>query len=276
MYDSVFVARYRSVGGFPRSIRPWIRRGACAIGAPIMEGISPDPGSGPPTIRTILYAPTWEGYSDSTNYSSLLEGGAALVASMPTLTDRGIRVIVRPHPNTGRRLPEHRRVVERLLGAGAAPGQDKAAEFEAADLMISDVSGVTAEWLFTQKPSIMPVSARLATIDRSADRLRRDHPWMYQWDPARDELADVLAALEQDDRLRKTRASAARSMYRGHRSLDEAVATFDLALSAIGVRKTPIPIRWAFEALRLPGVGAASHAIRRVRRRARRRSLVRS
>jgi hypothetical protein len=54
-------------------------------------------------------------------------------------------------------------------------------------------------------------------------------------------------------------------MYRGHRSLDEASETLDLALSALHFRKMRIPVRWAFELLRLPGMGTVRNLIRGVR-----------
>jgi hypothetical protein len=39
-------------------------------------------------------------------------------------------------------------------------------------------------------------------------------------------------------------------MFRGHRSLDEAVRSFDLALSSVRWRKTRVPVRWVYEAKR--------------------------
>jgi hypothetical protein len=88
---------------------------------------------------------------------------------------------------------------------------------------------------------------------------------MYQWDAAREDLATLLDRIQTDDPLRSARRSASRSIYRGHRSLDEASKTFDLALSALQFRKTRIPVRWAFEVLRLPGMGTVRNIIRGVR-----------
>ena len=151
------------------------------------------------------------------------------------------------------------------MAAGAILGQDKLADFREADLMISHISGVTAEWLLTEKPSIIPTSERLTGIGRSPSRLEREYPWMYQWDFAREDISTLLDRIQTDDPLRSVRRSASRSIYRRHRSLDEASKTFDLALSALQFRKTRIPVRWAFEVLRLPGRGTVRNIIRRVR-----------
>jgi hypothetical protein len=265
IYDSIFIARYRGLSRFPRAIRPWVSRNACAIGAPMVEGIEPDPWTKPRPVRTILYAPTWEGYSESTNYSSLDGAGPQLAALLPELTERGIKLIIRPHPRFGGGRILERSGVERIVAAGAILGQDKLADFRAADLMISDISGVTAEWLLTEKPSIIPTSDRLTGIGRSPARIEREYPWMYQWDAAREDLFTLLDRIETEDPLRSARRSASRSMYRRHRSLDEAAETLDLALSALHFRKMRIPVRWVFEVLRLPGMSTVRNLIRGVR-----------
>jgi hypothetical protein len=58
-------------------------------------------------------------------------------------------------------------------------------------------------------------------------------------------------------------------MYRGHRSIDEAVRTFDTALDSVGWRASRIPVRVVFELKqRAPAlVGLAGRVARSVRRR---------
>lgn len=271
IYDSVFVASYRSVKRFPRAIRPWISRGACAIGAPIVAGIQPDPWTAPRPVRTLLYAPTWEGYSPSTDYSSISDAAPALTGLMPQLTARGIRLIVRPHPRTGRRLPGHAQAIDELVAAGAVRSSDKATDFAAADVMLSDVSGVTGEWLFTQKPAILPFSRSLAVTGKTSGVLAREYPWMARWDVEGGDLMQAIDAIESDDPLRAARAKEAATVYRGHHSVAEAVRTFDLALSVVGYSRTRIHVRWAFEARRrfgwLPDDEAAKGLLRRFHRR---------
>ncbi|MEX2183194.1 MAG: CDP-glycerol glycerophosphotransferase family protein [Chloroflexota bacterium] len=247
VYDSVFMAHYDGVRRFPRAVRRWVGRGACAIGVPIVEGVTQDPWAFPRPVRTILYAPTWEGYRDSVDYSSVPEFVPRLVEAMPSLLADGVKVIVRPHPGTGKRRPEYRPLLDALLDAGALRGRTKAEDFAEADIMIGDVSGVVGEFLFTQKPTIMPTSARLATVIPDA-KLRAEYPWVDRWPDDGLDIQGRLAALASRDPLRGARAAAARRKFRGHRSLEEAAVTFDIALAATRWRKTRIPPRYVFEA----------------------------
>lgn len=251
LYDSMFVARYGVVRRYPRAIRRWVAQGACAIGTPIVDGLVKDPWERPRQIRTILYAPTWEGGSAKADYTSLPEVGPILLEALPRLAEQGISVIMRPHPVTGRRRPELIELRDALFAAGVRKGGVKSADFAEADLMISDISGVTAEFLFTEKPAIMPAWTRLAEIGKDDARLAEEYPWAYLWYPGRESLIERLDALQAADPLRSRRAAAAREMFRGHRSLEEAVVSFDIALSSVRWRKTRVPVRWVFETKRI-------------------------
>lgn len=251
LYDSMFVARYGVVKRYPRAIRRWVAQGACAIGTPIVDGLVKDPWERPRQIRTILYAPTWEGGSEKADYTSLGEVGPVLLEALPRLAERGISVIMRPHPTTGRRRPDLIELRDALFAAGVRKGGVKADDFAEADLMISDISGVTAEFLFTEKPVIMPAWTRLAEIGKDDARLAEEYPWVYRWHPEEEGLIERLEALQAGDPLRSTRASAARDMFRGHRSIEEAVVSFDAALSSVRWRKTRVPVRWVYETKRI-------------------------
>jgi hypothetical protein len=265
LYDSIFIAQGRAVRRFPRAIRGWVGDGACVIGTPVAESVSKDPWSRPRPIRTILYAPTWEGYRDRVDYSSLREVGPVVADLLPRLAERGTRVILRPHPATGHRRPSDTALVDSLVAAGAVRGGEKAADFAAADVMISDISGVTGEFLFTEKPAIMPVFDRLAGIGKDETRIADEYPWVYRWNPEGEDLLALLERIETSDPLRRRRAVSARRMFRGHRSLDDAVDTFDLALSSVRWRKSRIPVRWVFEAKVIrAGIARLVGAVRRL------------
>lgn len=267
IYDSVFMADYHGVGRFPRAVRRWVAEGACAIGVPIVEGAVSDPWSAPRAVRTVLYAPTWEGYRDSADYSSIPEFAPLLTAALPTLHDRGTRVVVRPHPATGSRRPEYRAAIDALLAAGAEPGHAKSEDFAAADIMIGDVSGVVGEFLFTQKPTVMPTSARLLAI-KDDQRLMAEYPWVYRWPTEGLDLPAAIAAFAEGDPLRPVRAREAARMFRDHRSLEAAARTFDLALTCVRFRRTWLPPRLVFEAKRRLGfMGPLARLRRLVRRR---------
>jgi hypothetical protein len=254
LYDALLVARYEVVNRVPRHIRRWVNAGTLAIGTPILDGATRDPWERPRPIRQVLYAPTWEGLKPASQFTSIEEAGPRLLEALPAFAQRGIRVTMRPHPIAGSRLPSIGTVLEQLEAAGMPRGTDKTADFAAADVLISDVSGVTAEFLFTEKPVIMPVSARLLTL-RDERQLAAAYPWVYRWHMEQEALEDVLDRIQAGDPLRRARAKAARRMFRGHRSLDDAARTFDVALAVAPFRRKlrVVPLRLVFEAsVRLP------------------------
>jgi hypothetical protein len=248
LYDSMFVADYAVVRRFPRSIRPWVWRGAIATGTTVVEGVRKDAWTRPRQVRTILYAPTWEGnQGDGDDFSSLEVVAPVLRELAPELAARGIEVLLRPHPATGGRLPELKDVLNELRATGVISGMSKAEAFERADLLISDVSGVTAEFLLTEKPSIMPMVPKLAKLGRDAAWLDVEYPWVYRWDATADGFRALLDEIETRDPLRARRAAEARRKFRHHTSIEDAVRTFDLALDALRWRTLPIPLRLPFE-----------------------------
>lgn len=159
----------------------------------------------------VLYAPTWEGGHDTVSYGSVASHGLTIVRA---LMDEGLRVIYRPHPLTGQRLADHGEAdneIRRLLAGNkrhrVSIGGPLANDFEAADLLLADVSSVANDWLITKKPMIVTSSAvaetreaatklldlvpRLSQADAgSAGTLAREHA---EKDPQR---SDRLALLE--------------------------------------------------------------------------------
>lgn len=111
----------------------------------------------------VLYAPTWEGGHESVSYGSVPSHGLKLVRS---LHSKGFRIIYRPHPLTGQRLAEHGEADHQIRRFLAGTGVHQvsisgplAEDFEAADLLIGDVSSVVNDWLVTGKPLIVTRSA---------------------------------------------------------------------------------------------------------------------
>jgi CDP-glycerol glycerophosphotransferase (TagB/SpsB family) len=111
---------------------------------------------------TVLYAPTWEGYFEQADYSSVAAMGVGIVRG---LLDSGARVLVKPHPATGQRGEEAaaaRAELEALVTAAPGgelltdPGQDALYDaFIAADVLVTDVSSVLIDFLATHKPYLV-------------------------------------------------------------------------------------------------------------------------
>jgi hypothetical protein len=85
--------------------------------APIdTSGTTPDP------IFTVLYAPTWEGWSEDLAHSSVATMGPAIVRALLDHSPQ-IRVLYKPHPLTGTRDPRaiarHEEIVEMIERANA-------------------------------------------------------------------------------------------------------------------------------------------------------------
>jgi hypothetical protein len=127
---------------------------------------------------TVLYAPTWEGFYAAWSYSSLLVMGERIVQSLLEL--EGVRVLVKPHPASGSVDKAYRgaaRRVEDLVRRAGAPhrvvdgltGLYEA--FNDADLLVTDVSSVVTDFLWSRKPYVMTNPNGLADED-----YRREFP----------------------------------------------------------------------------------------------------
>ncbi len=165
IFDEIWVAgpagrdRYRTaqVGVRDEQVRE--------IGRPQLvdvERARPRPAAGTDERFTVLYAPTWEGFYAAGNYSSLALMGAALVRALLALD--GVRVLVKPHPASGSVDPAYARAarqVTRLVEQAGAPHEVASGvtglyeAFNAADLLVSDVSSVVTDFLQSGKPYAM-------------------------------------------------------------------------------------------------------------------------
>ena len=179
MYDEVWVAgeagraRYvdAHVGVRPDRIR--------VVGRPQVRTIRPAAPREPGALCSVLYAPTWEGFLSDASESSLLHSGRELVRVL--LATEGVRVLYRPHPNTGFRDRRFREAHEDVLAALAAAGQphaaveartmDVPAAFNTADVLLTDVSSVISDFLASGKPYLV-----VNGTDLSAPEFRERFP----------------------------------------------------------------------------------------------------
>ncbi|WP_433476241.1 CDP-glycerol glycerophosphotransferase family protein [Spirillospora sp. CA-142024] len=172
------------------------------VGRPQLGEITTEPSGGP--VPTVLYAPTWEGWDNEHGYSSLLGMGERIVR---TLLEQGprLRVIYRPHPYTGRRLPKAAAVHERLVrmieqadrnGAGGhqvVTGADASLYecFNRSDMLVTDISSVISDYIPSLKPYVV---TNPEGMDESV--FRAEFPSAsaaYLLGPDCAELGDILA-----------------------------------------------------------------------------------
>ncbi|HMH58164.1 MAG TPA: CDP-glycerol glycerophosphotransferase family protein [Galbitalea sp.] len=132
---------------------------------------------------TVLYAPTWEGFLEQSNYSSLASMGVAMVEAMLAMPTPP-RILFKPHPSSGHRREDMREAQEeigRLLAEANADHQvfqdgtvSLYAAFNSADVMITDISSVLTDFLASHKPYLVtnprdePLADFLAAFPSSA------------------------------------------------------------------------------------------------------------
>ena len=124
------------------------------IGQPQLDGSAPVEGERSPDGRqTVLYAPTWEASQPSVSYGSLETHGEQIMQSLLG----HYRVIYRPHPLNGVIRPSYAAADKavRLLAERIDTDVPIEKSFADADLLITDVSAVTLNWLPTGKPMLV-------------------------------------------------------------------------------------------------------------------------
>jgi hypothetical protein len=162
VYDEIWVAgeagrqRYLTAaeGVRPEQIR--------LVSRPQLAGLSdPAPVRGPGSLPTVLYAPTWEGFYEESDYCSVASPGLPAIRALAA--SGRVRVLFKPHPATGERRQDAIdavREIERLLASGPhrrLPDSPEAlyAAMREADLLITDVSSVISDWLACRRPYVV-------------------------------------------------------------------------------------------------------------------------
>ncbi|GIJ22499.1 CDP-glycerol glycerophosphotransferase family protein [Micromonospora lutea] len=163
IFDRIFVAGDAAIERYARAGIHIPAEKFVVVGRPQVEAIEvrPRPALGLAN-PTVLYTPTWTGHNADADYCSLPVAETLL----RRLLDRGATVILRAHPYTAQN-PASARQLARLHDLLAA---DRARTGRAhlygapasrltltdsvnrADALVSDVSGVVSDWLYSGKP----------------------------------------------------------------------------------------------------------------------------
>ncbi|MFG2062106.1 CDP-glycerol glycerophosphotransferase family protein [Micromonospora sp. NPDC048871] len=179
MYDRNFVAGQAAIDRFAANGVSMPAEMFRIVGRPQVENVAIAAAPiASLTAPRVLYAPTWAGFYADSNYSSLLVGYDIVKA----LIARGCSIVFRPHPYTIRSaaltqeserikalLAEDARTSGRkhLFGAQAESKMSVVDCFNASDAMVSDVSSVVADYLYSEKPFAMVAVS--APADRFTD-----------------------------------------------------------------------------------------------------------
>ncbi|MGC4830967.1 CDP-glycerol glycerophosphotransferase family protein [Micromonospora arida] len=163
IFDRIFVAGQAAIDRYARAGVQIPADKFVVVGRPQVESIEvrPEPARGL-AHPTVLYTPTWTGHHADADYCSLPVAESLL----RRLLERGATVILRAHPYTTQNPASARqlgRLTELLVADRARTGRQHvvgAAARElsltecvnAADALVSDVSGVISDFLYSGKP----------------------------------------------------------------------------------------------------------------------------
>lgn len=164
MFDRIFVAGQAGVDRYASHGVHIPDEKFVSVGRPqVAEIRRADPGA---PLRTVFYGPTWGGFNQDNSFGSLA-WGEQIVAG---LLERGYRVIFRPHPYSLRQPEEaahadaiqamldadrQRTGREHLFGEEASTTMTLVDCFDASDALVSDVSSVPADYLYSGKPFVI-------------------------------------------------------------------------------------------------------------------------
>jgi hypothetical protein len=161
VYDEIWVAgaagadRYAAVGEGVRGEQ------IVPVGRPTLAHVHRRTTRPDPAHPVVLYAPTWEGFYDESDYSSLASMGERIVDG---LLGAGARVVFKAHPATGERNVHARAVAESIARrldaregsrAIAADGPPVDELFDEVDVAVTDVSSVISDFLASSKPYLV-------------------------------------------------------------------------------------------------------------------------
>lgn len=185
-YDHCFIAGEASRRRIEAAVRHLRPGSLVEVGRPQLDdsldgagGRAPEGRTGTTRRATVLYAPTWEGDRPAMAYGSLVSHGPALVEAI--LASGEYRLIFRPHPRSGTRLPAHNQSLERIsamikaaVKAEPEAGHyvDNRPDFEIAmseaDICVCDISAMAMDWLPRGKPLLVTRPADPgAAVDRN-------------------------------------------------------------------------------------------------------------
>ncbi|MEW1589935.1 CDP-glycerol glycerophosphotransferase family protein [Micromonospora vinacea] len=163
IFDRIFVAGQAAIDRYARAGVQIPAEKFVVVGRPQVESIEvrPEPTRGL-AHPTVLYTPTWTGHHADADYCSLPVAEGLL----RRLVERGATVILRAHPYTAQNPASARqlgRLTELLVADRARTGRQHVVGAAArelsltecvnsADALVSDVSGVISDFLYSGKP----------------------------------------------------------------------------------------------------------------------------
>lgn len=237
IFNYFFVAGQASRERLRRHVRNYdVAARTIEIGRPQIDLPAPAPIPKPDNRITVLYAPTWEGGRTSMCYGSVASHGVAMISRL--VADPRFAVIYRPHPRTGVRSPEFAAAdesIRRMIADAAEPAihlvddSPFGWQLDIADVMISDVSAVTYDWLTTGKPILVTKPLEPEAV-MPEEGFLADLPTMSSQDAT--SVVETLIGILDDDDLLRTYSRWADHYY-GDRTPGASLRRFEVAIDRV-------------------------------------------
>lgn len=104
VFDEIWVAGRAGRDRYERIKHAVTAHQIVEVGRPQLMPLERWSGSVSQDVPTVIYAPTWEGWTDDACYTSVIPSGERLIRTL-LADERKLRIIYKPHPLTGTRSP---------------------------------------------------------------------------------------------------------------------------------------------------------------------------
>ncbi|GGO80865.1 CDP-glycerol glycerophosphotransferase family protein [Wenjunlia tyrosinilytica] len=129
------------------------------VGRPQLGAIVAGTGEPVGPMPTVLYAPTWEGWTDDPGNTSLILAGENVVKQLVAARPE-VRVLYKPHPFTGSRCPKAKAAHERILSVIEQANAERSAEPQWRERAAADAAERD-----TAAAEVRRIAARLAELE---------------------------------------------------------------------------------------------------------------
>lgn len=139
VYDEIWVAGRAGRDRYQRVRHAISNEAIVEVGRPQLHPVRTHADHVPGPRPVVLYAPTWEGWSDDDCHTSLIPMGVTLIEK---LLAEGVRIIYKPHPLSGKRSPEAAaadQAIRAMLGADALPREGAVVRSAAAETRLREI-----------------------------------------------------------------------------------------------------------------------------------------
>lgn len=158
---------------------------------------------------TVLYAPTWEGFSDEANYTSVTMEAYTVFSKL--IKNNQYQLLFKAHPYTGSIKATTRHAVNKLNNLFES--SDNVKIFDAdknihdlmneSDMIITDVSSVLNDYLYTEKPIIISNPRGMDKEEYHEQFFSSQAAYILKHDMSN--LLDIFEQIIQTDSLRDQR-----------------------------------------------------------------------